>query len=69
MAQGVNNLTAVYKDAGSIPDPSQWVKGFGIAASCGVHPRLQMQLGYGHCCGSGSAGSMPAAAALIRPLA
>ena len=26
MAQQVKNLTSIYKDLGSIPGPSQWVK-------------------------------------------
>ena len=34
MAQRVKNLTTIYKDVGSIPCLTQWVKGSGIAMSC-----------------------------------
>ena len=59
MAQQVKNMTSIHEDVGSIPSLTQWVKGSGIAVSCGV------------CCRSGSdpallwLWSRPAAEALI----
>ena len=57
------NPTNIHKDAGSIPSPVQWIKGYRIAVSCGV----------GHRCGLYLAllwlWRSPAAVALIRPLA
>ena len=36
VAQRVTNLTSIQEDSGSIPGLSQWVKGSGIAKSCGI---------------------------------
>ena len=53
----------IHEVVGSIPGPAQWVKGSGVAVSCGVDRR----------CGSDLVSlwlwCRPAAAAPIRPLA
>ena len=42
VAQQVKNMTSIHEDVGSILALSQWVKVFGVAASCDI----------GHVCGS-----------------
>ena len=63
MAQQVNNPTYINEDVGLVPGLFQWVKGSGIAASCGI----------GHMCGSDPVWlwlwHRPSATALIRPQA
>ena len=43
MAQWVKNPTSIHEDTGLIPDISQWVKGSGIAVSCGVGCRCRLR--------------------------
>ena len=63
MAQQVKNLTSIHQDVGLMPGLAQWVKGSGIAVSCGVGCRrsFNLVLLWLWC--------RPAAVALIRPLA
>ena len=59
----VTNLTRIHEDADLIPSPAQWVKGSGVAVSCGVGRRHGLDLALLWLWGG------PAAAALIGPLA
>ena len=39
VAQLVKNLISIHENVHSIPGLAQWIKGFGIAMSCGIGPR------------------------------
>ena len=40
MVQQVKNLTSILEDADSIPGLAEWVKGSGVAMSCGIGCRF-----------------------------
>ena len=42
MAQWLTNPISIHEDSGLIPDLVQWVKGSGIARSCGVSCRCSL---------------------------
>ena len=44
MAQWVKNPVSIHEDVGLIPSLTQWVKGSGVAISCDVGCRWQLQL-------------------------
>ena len=47
VAQQGKNLTSFHKDAGSIPGLTWWVKGSGVAVSCGIGHRHSSDLVFG----------------------
>ena len=50
MAQWVKDPASIHEDTALIPGLAQWVKGSGVAVSCGVGHRRGSDP---HCCGSG----------------
>ena len=42
MAQHIKNLTSIHEGACSIPGPTQWIKGSGVAVSCSVGCRCSL---------------------------
>ena len=61
MAQQVTNPTSILSDVDLIPGLAQWIKGYGVAVSCGVSSRHGSHLA--------QLWHRLAAAAPIRPLA
>ena len=45
VAQWVTNWISIHEGASSIPGLTQWVKGYGVAVSCGVGHRLRLRSG------------------------